>query len=75
MVAALQRIAHSFSEWSGSWVKRGVVADRDAREESRHMVGQYHADYSELGSEELAACDPDADALIARSRVVSSKRL
>jgi hypothetical protein len=32
-------------------------------------------DYSEITEEELAASDPQADALIARSRVVSSKRL
>ena len=40
-----------------------------------HMIGEYFADYSELTEEELAASDPQADAIIARSIVVSSKRL
>lgn len=45
------------------------------REEVTFMVGEYYADYSELTADELAASDANADALIARSRVVSTKRL
>lgn len=43
--------------------------------EKPYMVGEYYADYSELTKEELAACDAQSDALIARSKVVSEKKI
>ncbi len=73
MVAALQRITAAFSEWSGSWRSRNAVTAKHGS--SRDMVGEYEADYTEPSEDELATADEDSEALLARSRVVSSKRL
>lgn len=73
MVAALQRITAVFSEWSGSWRSRSAVTAKHGS--SRDMVGDYEADYTALGKDEFAVVDKDSEALLARSRVVSSKRL
>lgn len=70
MVAALQRLTNSVFG-RGIWQERTTTA----RKEEVHLVGEYYADYGGLTAEEMAASDPEADALIERSRVVSVKRL
>lgn len=70
MAGAVQFTASFLMDWRDDSHQRVEI-----RHEQPHMVGEYYADYSELTKEELAASDPQADALIARSRVVSSKRL
>ena len=51
---------------------RGGKAKRDSFDIT---LGEYRADYSELTSEELSSRDDEADALIARSRIISRKSL
>jgi hypothetical protein len=79
MAALMQLLTESI----GWRVKEQTRPVREAMGRTSHagddqqpqMVGEYFADYSELTEEELAASDPQADAIIARSIVVSSKRL
>lgn len=73
MASALQAAASYMADW---WKRgRGHVEGRQSRADDTDMIGEYIADYSGLTAEELATSDPEADDLIARSRVVSSKRL
>lgn len=76
-MAALKQFFSESIGWrakdKSAGLSRSVVSS--PRDEKPHLVGEYYADYSDLTADELAASDPDADALIARSRVVSSRRL
>jgi len=69
MGALLQRISAALS---GSRTGRKDVAESGL---SREMVGDFHADYSALTETELAEVDKDSEALLACSRMVSSKSL
>ena len=69
-VALLRRTASFATSFSFSMKS----SDR-ARDESVCRVGEYVADYSELTPEEKSATDPFLDDLLARSTVVSTKRL
>ena len=54
--------------------KRHVAKESRPRRDDSDRVGEYFADYSPLSADEIAADDPDAQALIQRSRVLSVKR-
>lgn len=56
-----------------TWKKHTTKTERIARE-SEPRIGEFVVDYSPLSREEIAASDPDCDALIRRSRVLSVKR-
>lgn len=43
-------------------------------EEMQHMLGEYRADYTLPTEKQLAEADPEMDAVIQRSIVVSAKR-
>ncbi|TGP27365.1 hypothetical protein EN875_034050 [Mesorhizobium sp. M2D.F.Ca.ET.232.01.1.1] len=75
MVALLDRISESFP-WrlKAASAKTTVTHSAAAQNEEMHKIGDYYADYSELTDEQLAKTDPDMEAFIARSRVVSVKR-
>lgn len=77
MVAVLERIVHSVTSWgrASRSQSQSVISTRGEPAPEVYRIGEYYADYSALTDAELAASDPDADELIARSRVVSSKRL
>lgn len=76
MAALMERIAESLGWSAKSESARSSVRETVKREEKpvRHMVGKYYADYSALSDEQLNESDPEMDALLRRSRVVSEKR-
>lgn len=69
----LETTAH-FSMLSGRRPRRTGSTTENPATESRSMVGEYEADYGPVPRNELSAADPEIEAVLARSTVVSAKR-
>jgi hypothetical protein len=77
MGAALQRIYETASQLLRVWPHRSTQAADGGEATARYYdkVGEFYADYSPPSEADMTETDPDAEALLARSTVVSSQRL
>ena len=71
-MAAVQSLTASFATTSSYTIKRTDVQMSYAAVSPR--VGEYTADYSELGFDEISASDDGLEDILSRSKVVSVKR-
>lgn len=69
------RMVESLGNWLSDGKPRPVSSTNASEDGGLDKVGDFDADYDPVSLEEIAEPTPEMDALIARSTVVSAKRL